>query len=179
MPHVITVLAPGFEETEAVTPIDLLRRAKIDVTILGLESLQVRGSHNIAIAADKLFSAFTGPFDAIMLPGGMPGSKNLAASPALLDLVRETHRRKALCAAICAAPMVLGKAGILRGFQATCYPGNENDLTGAIILEKPVVRDRNVITSRGAGTAIPFALEIITYLTDAKTAEQVKSAILF
>jgi 4-methyl-5(b-hydroxyethyl)-thiazole monophosphate biosynthesis len=179
MPHVITILAPGFEETEAIVPIDLLRRAQVTVTILGLESCEVRGSHDIAIVADKLLSEFSGSFDGIVLPGGQPGTKNLSNSPQLLDIIRETYKRGALCAAICAAPTVLAKAGILDGVKATCFPGCEKELASAIVLEQTVVRDRNVITSRGVGTAIPFGLELISYLQNPDAAEKVKTAIVY
>jgi 4-methyl-5(b-hydroxyethyl)-thiazole monophosphate biosynthesis len=209
MSQIITVLAPGFEETEAITFIDLLRRAGITVTVLGLESREVTGlkaskpkglqkingincareandfayvtgSHNITVVADKLFADFRDPFDGIVLPGGMPGTKNLANSIRLLELIRETHERGGLCAAICAAPIVLAKAGILTGRKATCYPGFEKELTGARFVEDvPVVRDRNVITSRGVGTAIPFALELISYLMNPGAAEKVKNSIVY
>ncbi len=179
MPHVITVLAPGFEETEAVTFIDLLRRADITVTVLGLESREVTGSHGITIAADKLLADFKDAFDAIVLPGGMPGTKNLANSQPLLELIRRTHKRGGLCAAICAAPIVLAKAGVLAGVKATCYPGFEKELGGAQFADNEVVRDRTIITSRGVGTAIHFALELISCLAGPETAEKVKKAILY
>jgi 4-methyl-5(b-hydroxyethyl)-thiazole monophosphate biosynthesis len=180
MPHVITVLASGFEETEAITFIDLLRRAGVSVTLLGLDSPEVTGSHNITVVVDKLFAGFRDPFDGIVLPGGMPGTKHLANCARLLDLIRETHKRGGLCAAICAAPIVLGKAGILAGRKATCYPGLEKKLTGAQLSEDvPVVRDRNVITSRGVGTAIPFALKLISYLVNPEASEKVKKSIVY
>lgn len=179
MPHIITVLAPGFEETEAVTIIDLLRRAQVKVTVLGLETREVKGSHNITIIADEVLSAFAGPFDGIVLPGGMPGSRNLAASAGLLSLIRNTNKRKGLCAAICAAPTVFAKAGILKGVIATCFPGMEKELTGAAFVDQPVVRDSNIVTSRGAGTAIPFALELIAYLEGKKAAEKTAAAIVY
>jgi 4-methyl-5(b-hydroxyethyl)-thiazole monophosphate biosynthesis len=179
MQHVITVLATGFEETEAVTVIDLLRRARVGVTILGLDSLQVAGAHGIVVAADKLLAEWSGPFDGIVLPGGMPGTRNLAASSRLLDLIRETYKRGALCAAICAAPMVLGRAGVLDGRKATCYPGFEKELGAATFVESPVVRDGNVVTSRGVGTAIPFAIELIAGLTRSGEAQRIQAAILF
>jgi 4-methyl-5(b-hydroxyethyl)-thiazole monophosphate biosynthesis len=179
MSSIITVLAQGFEETEAVTFIDLLRRAGVTVTVLGLDSSEVNGSHNITIIADKLFKEFSGPFDGIVLPGGQPGTKNLAASAPLLDRVRATYKRGGLCAAICAAPIVLGKAGILAGHKATCYPGLEKELGGAQFVEEEVVRDRNVITSRGVGTAIPFALELISYLLNPAAAEKIKKSIVY
>jgi 4-methyl-5(b-hydroxyethyl)-thiazole monophosphate biosynthesis len=178
-PHAILVLAPGFEETEAVTPIDLLRRAGITVTVLGLDSREVTGSHGITITADRLFADFSGPFDAIILPGGQPGARNLSASDPLRQLIRKTFDRGALCAAICAGPTAFGAAGILPGIRATCYPGNEAALTGAVVVDEPVVRDRTVITSRGVGTAIAFGLEIIDYLAGPSASEQVASAILY
>jgi protein deglycase len=179
MPHAITVLAPGFEETEAITSIDLLRRANVTVTVLGLDSQEITGSHGIDIKADMFFKDFSGSFDALVLPGGQPGTKNLASSGPLLDLVRATHKRGALCAAICAAPTVLGTAGILAGCKATCYPGCEKELGGAIVSQEDVVRDRNVITSRGVGTAIPFALELISYLVSQGVADKIRSSIIY
>lgn len=179
MPHIITILASGFEETEAVTFIDLLRRAQVKVTVLGLEAREVRGAHDISIIADDIFPAFNGAFDGIVLPGGMPGTRNLAASATLLDLVRETNRRKALCAAICAAPTVFAKAGILKGITATCFPGMEKELAGAAFIDQPVVRDNNIITSRGVGTAIPFSLELIAYLAGKETADKIADAIVY
>jgi 4-methyl-5(b-hydroxyethyl)-thiazole monophosphate biosynthesis len=179
MPSVVTVLAPGFEETETVTFIDLLRRAGVTVTILGLDGREVTGSHGMTLVADTLFRDFSGPFDGIVLPGGMPGTRNLADSVPLLDLIRRTHERGGLCAAICAAPTVLGTAGILAGCKATCYPGCEKELGEATFVESEVVRDRNIITSRGVGTAIPFALELIAYLVNPDAAEKVKKAIIY
>lgn len=179
MSHIITILAPGFEETEAVTFIDLLRRAQVKVTVLGLEAREVRGAHDITIIADDIFPTFKGTFDGIVLPGGMPGTRNLAASAALLDLIRTTHRRNGLCAAICAAPLVLAKAGILKGVTATCFPGMEKELAGAIVADRSVVHDGNIITSKGVGTAIPFSLELITYLAGKETAEKIAMSIVY
>lgn len=179
MKRVITILADGFEETEAVTFIDLLRRARIDVSVLGVASKVIRGSHDIRIEADELLENYSGIHDAIVLPGGMPGTTNLASSERVRSLVADTFQRGMLCAAICAAPMVLGKAGILQGIRTACYPGFENQLGGAIAVNEPVVRDHNVITSRGVGTAIPFSLELISYLTDQEISGKVRSAILW
>ena len=109
----------------------------------------------------------------------MPGAKNLANSARLLSLLRETHNRSGLCAAICAAPIVLGKAGILADYKATCFPGFEKELIGARFIEEAVVRDRNIVTSRGVGTAIPFALELISFLVNSETAGKVRTAILY
>jgi 4-methyl-5(b-hydroxyethyl)-thiazole monophosphate biosynthesis len=178
MPHLITILAPGFEETEAVTVIDLMRRAQIRVSLLGLRALEVTGSHDITIRAERLLQDFNEPFDGIVLPGGMPGTTNLAESSAVLDLVRDAHRREALCAAICAAPLVFGRAGILRNRTATCYPGIEKELIGATVVTETVVRDKNIITSRGPGTAVAFGLEIVSYIAGQKEADRIAAAVL-
>jgi len=179
MPHAVVVLADGFEEVEAVTVIDLLRRAEINVTILGLDGLEVRGAHDIWVRADQMFRGYSGSFDALVLPGGGPGTKRLAASVELLELVRRSYDQGLLCAAICAAPTVLAKAGILKGKKAVCYPGCEDKMSDATVLEDAVTVDGNIITSRAAGTAIPFALEIIYALAGEEIEESVSSSILY
>jgi 4-methyl-5(b-hydroxyethyl)-thiazole monophosphate biosynthesis len=172
------ILAHGFEEVEAVTPVDLLRRAEINVTLYGLTSLEVSGSHNIVIKTDRIFPSNLAPADAVILPGG-PGHKNLLNSSGVQEYIQKSFRAGSLCAAICAAPVVLGKAGILAGKKVTCFPGCEDNLAGGIFVDQPVVVDGNIITSRGAGTAVPFALEIISYLIDKKTASNIASAIIY
>jgi len=179
MPHAIVVLADGFEEVEAITVIDLLRRADVKVTILGLDGVEVRGAHDVWVRADRMFCDFGDPFDALVLPGGGPGTKRLAASKPLLELVRISDNDGKICAAICAAPTVFAKAGILSNRKATCYPGCEEQMTDAIISEDAVVVDENIITSRSAGTAIPFALELISALINEKAEERVRSAIIY
>jgi 4-methyl-5(b-hydroxyethyl)-thiazole monophosphate biosynthesis len=179
MPHAVVILADGFEEVEAVTVIDLLRRAEIRVTVLGLEGVEVRGAHDLWVRADRLFNDFCEPFDALVLPGGGPGTKKLAASKELVQLVRQSHERGLLCAAICAAPTILAKAGILDDKKAVCYPGCEDKMGDAVVLEDAVVVDGNIRTSRSAGTAIPFGLEIIYALLGEEVEENVRSAILY
>lgn len=179
MAYVITILAEGFEEVEAVTPIDLLRRAQIEVSVLGLNSLTVRGSHGIVLTADSLLDTFTNTADGIILPGGQPGTTNLANSAKVTETVKDFFSKGKMCAAICAAPLVFAKAGILKGLKATCYPSTKENITDAIYSEQPVVRDKNVITSRGAGTAIDFSLEIIKYFTDESTSEKIKKSIIY
>jgi 4-methyl-5(b-hydroxyethyl)-thiazole monophosphate biosynthesis len=180
MPHAITILADGFEEIEAVTVIDLLRRAGVEVTVLGLETLEVRGAHDLWIRVDMEFCDFRGDFDAVVLPGGMPGTTHLAASGELLDLIKTAHASGKLCAAICAAPTVLAKAGILGGKKATCYPGCEDRMADAKIVKKDVVVvDGNIITGRAAGTAVPFALELIKALAGEDTAKKTGAAIFY
>jgi protein deglycase len=176
--HAIIVLAEGFEELEAIAPIDLLGRAGIQVTILGLHSLEVRGSHAIVVKTAMPLKDFSGPFDAIILPGG-PGHKRLLESGQLLEIIQSAFSRDLLCAAICAAPTVLAKAGILAHKKATCFPGYEDQLNGALFVDKKAVTDGNVITSRGAGTAIEFALAIIEYLAGKEKADSVAEKIVF
>jgi 4-methyl-5(b-hydroxyethyl)-thiazole monophosphate biosynthesis len=161
---------------EAVTPIDLLRRAGIAVTMLGLTSMEVKGSHDITIKAEMLLNDFDGKYDALILPGGL-GHKNLLESHKVLHLVNSAFQQKLLCAAICAAPSIFGKAGILSGKKVTCFPGYEDKLGEAIFVKENVVRDDNIITSRGAGTAVEFGLAIIDYLVGKAEAEKVSRAI--
>jgi len=179
MPHAVVVLADGFEEVEAVTVIDLLRRAEVRVTILGLDGVEVRGAHDLWVRADLMFRDFGEPFDALVLPGGGPGTKRLAASKEVIELVRQSYDQGLLCAAICAAPTVFAKAGILKNKKAVCYPGCETQMADAIISEDAVAVDENIITSRAVGTAIPFALELIAALVSEEAEESVRSSILY
>lgn len=170
--------AEGFEELEAVAPLDLLRRAGIAVQSVALgESKIVTGSHDISIACDLLageldMQTVTG----VILPGG-PGHRLLAASPAVKQALEIAAAQKNLLAAICAAPSVLGKYGYLAGKRACCFPGFEESLTGAEISFDPVVRDGSVITSRGAGTALAFALEIIACLCSKEKAQEIAAQV--
>ena len=176
--HAIIILADGFEEVEAITPVDLLRRAGIAVTMLGLTSVDVKGSHDIVVKTDMVLNDFNGKYDALILPGG-PGHNNLLESHKVLHLINTSFQRKLLCAAICAAPSIFGKAGILKNKKATCFPGYEDKLGEAIFVREKVVRDENIITSRGAGTAVEFGLEIIDYLVGKVEAEKVSQSIQF
>ncbi len=178
MKKAVVLLAEGFEEIEAITAIDLLRRAGISVTTVGLGSQEIRGARGVVVRTEAQLSGFAEEFDALVLPGGQPGSTNLASSAEVLCLVRRSFSEGKLISAICAAPSVLGKAGILEGKRATCYPGVEEKLTGSITETAPVVVDGTVITSRGVGTAILFALEIVSYLEGRPAAHKVASAIL-
>lgn len=162
---VLVPLAEGFEEIEAISIIDVLRRAGVEVITACLTENPVKGSHNISVVADRNLSGCSeNEFDAMILPGGMPGSENLKKSHPVIALLQSFHQKGKLVGAICAAPMVLGHAGILQGKKATCYPGFENELVGATVLDRPVVADNLVVTGRGAGCAIPFALEIVGIL---------------
>lgn len=177
--HVLIILANGHEEIEALTQVDLLRRAGIIVTLAGLSGTEVKGSHDITVKADVALSSFNGDFDALILPGGMPGTTYLMESEAVRSLVRRACHDGVLCAAICAAPLVLGAAGVLNGKRYTCYPGVEETIDDGEFVTEEVVLDGNILTSRGVGTAIRFALAIVEYLCGRPQAREVSSAILF
>jgi 4-methyl-5(b-hydroxyethyl)-thiazole monophosphate biosynthesis len=171
----VVPLAEGFEEIEAVTIIDVLRRADVDVLIAGLSSRQVTGSHGITVQADAVISEIDkDSFDAVVLPGGMPGSRYLKESPAVIELVKSVSQRGGYTAAICAAPVVLGYAGVLKGKRATCFPGNEKDLEGAIYTGAYVEVDGKVITGKGAGASILFSLEVVTSLVGREKADELR-----
>jgi len=174
----LIILAEGFEEVEAITPIDLLRRAGIEVTVAGLSSLEVKGSHSILVKADTVFAIPDTLPDAVILPGG-PGHKHLANSELVISFVNKMFDAGKLCAAICAASMVFGKAGILDNKKATCFPGFENKLGKGTFVNEAVVVDVNVITARSAGAALPFSLAIIAYLLGQETADKVAKEIIW
>jgi protein deglycase len=173
--RVIVPLAEGFEEIEAVTIIDVLRRAGIQVTAAYLKKNPVTGSHAITVTADKNIDDIqASDFECIVLPGGMPGSSNLKDDRRVISLVREFSGAGKITAALCAAPMVLGHAGVLGGKRATCFPGFEEQMSGSISVPDPVVRDGTIITGRGPGCAIPFALELVAALAGKEKAETLK-----
>ncbi len=175
------LFADGFEEVEALTVVDLLRRAGIGCDIVAVDdAASVTGSHGIAVGADRAFTETPfDAYDALLLPGGQPGTNNLAADGRVLKLLREFHAAGKLTAAICAAPTVLAKAGLLEGKRATCYPGLENRLTGAVAVTESAVTDGTIITSRGLGTAIDFALALVTELDSAEAAETLAHAVVY
>lgn len=173
-------LAEGFEEIEAVTIIDVLRRAELDVVVVSITgSLEVTGAHQLKVLADFLFEQVNyDEVEQIVLPGGMPGASNLNAHKGLsAQIVRFNAANKPL-AAICAAPLVYGNLGILDGKQAVCYPGFEGYLKGAKILQAPVAESGNIITGRGPGAAIAFALKLVEKLVSVEKAELLASQML-
>ena len=181
MSKVAIMLANGCEEIEALTVVDILRRAKITIdTIATMGDKTVISSHNIGILCDKLLEEINpDEYDAIVLPGGMPGSTNLFDNKTVCDAVIKAVSNGKLVAAICAAPFILGQLGLLNGKKATCYPGFEDKLTGATITGASSVTDGNIITGKGMGAAIDFALDITSYLTDAATAEEISKSIQY
>lgn len=173
-------LATGFEELEALSPVDVLRRGGVDVkTVSVTEEKTVAGSHGILVTADLLFSeADYDDCEMIVLPGGLPGAANLGLHEGLCEKILEFHGAGKYTAAICAAPMVFGALGILEGKKATIYPGMEKELKGAEATGGLVVRDGSVITGKGPGAALPFALELLTLLKGQAAADAVRSGML-
>jgi len=173
-------LADGFEEIEALTVVDVLRRADIaanTVSITGDKT--VRGAHDIKVEADLLFEeADYGNCEMIVLPGGMPGTANLAKHEGLAKQLNVFAQSGKWLAAICAAPSVLGRMSLLKDKHVTSYPGYENQLIGAIYSEERVVRDGKLITSRGPGTAIEFSLELVKLLKNEQTAAALRNAMI-
>lgn len=174
-------LAPGFEECEALMTVDLLRRAKIDTVMYSVHNTdEVTGSHNITVQADKRIEEMHNElFDAVILPGGMPGTTHLMASKQVNDIVLKHNRQNKIVAAICAAPSVLGELQLLQGKKATCFPGFEHQLYGAVVGPEKAVTDGNIITAKGLGASIEFAHAIITELLDQKTADEVVKTIQY
>lgn len=181
MSKVGVFFAEGFEEIEGLTVVDILRRAQVEVAMVSIsDSKKVTGSHGIVIETDVLLSeAKTEEMDMLVLPGGMPGTKYLGACETLTELLKKADKEQKGIAAICAAPSVLGDLGLLKGKKAVCYPGFEERLTGAEVLQVPFVTDGNITTSRGMGTAIPFALELTARLVGKEKAEEIGKSIIY
>lgn len=174
--------ANGFEETEAIVPVDMLRRAGLEVKLVSVnDELTVTGSHGIPLKADIMFDAAN--FDdaeMLLLPGGMPGTKNLDAHAGLCELLQDSAEDKKIkLAAICAAPSVFGNLGLLNGEKAVCYPGFEDQLIGATVLKDPVVVSNQFITARGAGAAMKFALKLVEVLKGKRFADELADAIVY
>ena len=177
---VLVILADGFEEIEAITPIDVLKRAGLDVILAGLSSKTVSGSHGIKIETDILLNDYKDLPDAIVLPGGLPGAKNLAESPKVAELVKKMNQAKKIVGAICAAPaLVLAPIGILNGKKATCYPGFEKNFSSQVDFSRErVIVDGHIITSRGPGSALEFALQLAETLVGREKAESLSEGLL-
>ncbi len=180
MKKVVLFLAEGFEEVEALTPVDVLRRANIDVTTVSITNQQlVTGAHNISVKADLLFSEVNfAQFDALVLPGGMPGTNNLNNHKELKETIKDFSINNKLIGAICAAPLILGELGLLKGRKAVCYPGFEKHLHGASLVDKPVVKDGFYLTANGIGSAMKFALAMVKELTNKNTANFLEEKML-
>lgn len=181
MKQVCVFLADGFEEVEALTAVDLLRRARVYVDTVSItDDYKVHGAHGINVQTEDLFEEVDfNEFDMIVLPGGMPGTTNLMQHHGVRQIVTAFAQAGKLVGAICAAPTVLADLGILEGRKATCYPACEEKMKGAIFTGTPVAVDGNIITSRGVGTTIDFALELISVLMGSDVAKKIASDIVY
>ncbi len=180
--QVIVILADGFEEIEALSPIDMLRRVGAKVLIAGLGKGEITSCRGVKITADEVLSEshLAEDWDAVVLPGGMPGSVNLHNSRIVNDLVVKTYNAGKYVCAICAAPVVvLSPTGILNGKRAVCYPGMEEGIKDVIFRSEKVLNENRIITARGAGCALEFALEIVSALFDRETADDLAVKIVY
>ncbi len=180
MKKIAVHLATGFEEVEAITVIDVLRRAGLSVTIVSMtEDLIIEGSHSIAVRADQFFREVDyRNIDMIILPGGTPGANNLDKHEGLKNKIMEFSRQNKMLGAICAGPMVLGHLNLLNGKMAVCYPGFEKELFGATIKKEPAVNDGNIVTGKGVGAALSFALKIVEILENREKADKLSKTMV-
>lgn len=167
-------LADGFEEVEAMAPVDVMRRAKLDVKTVGVTGCEVTGSHNITVRADiALDDVQLEKLEGVILPGGMPGTLNLEKSQGVIDAVRYAYENGKIIAAICAAPSIFGHLGYLDGRKATCFPSFEKELKGADYTAAHTETDGNVITAKGAGCAVEFGHAIVSKAVSKAVADKV------
>lgn len=174
-------LADGFEEVEALAPLDLLRRAKLDATLVGVTGKTVTGAHNIKVECDDIIENVADSndkIDMIVLPGGLPGADNLRESDLVQEFITRGEKDGAYITAICAAPRILGERGLLKGKKATCYPGFEKYLEGATVTGERVVRDGQIITGAGMGAAVDFGLTLVEALTSKEISDNIRRGII-
>ena len=176
---VYMLLGTGFEETEAIAPLDLMRRAGIDVLTVGLNGKTVYGSHNIGIEADITADQMDlTSMEMIVLPGGLGGVASIRSCPEAMDAVRFAYENGKFCAAICAGPTILAQLGITDGKNATCYPGCEDQMGSAKMIDHAAVRDGKVITGTSAGCAVAFGLQLIAALKGEEIAGKIEKQIV-
>lgn len=177
---IYVMLANGFEEIEALAFVDILRRAEIDVSTVSIyDETQVKGAHGITVLADYTIGDIGYLGTGIVLPGGLPGTTNLEENAIVIDLIKKYAKDGKFVGAICAAPSVLGKLGILKKKSATCYPPFEKFLVDANLSSERVAVDGNIVTSKGAGTAHDFAFKFVELIKDKKTADNIRSSMLY
>ena len=177
---IMILMGTGFEEAEALIPCDFLRRAGLDVKLISLyDKLTVSGGHGIKVECDLSINSVSELPEAIILPGGLGGVEEISACPKALELIKRCHSENKTVAAICAAPTVLGKLGILNDKKATCYPDMRSQLICSRWVDSDVVVDKNVLTSKAAGTASEFAFALITHLLGKEASEKVLSSVYF
>lgn len=179
MKKVLVLLAPGFEEVEALSIVDFLRRVEIPVeTASTTEDLLIKGSHGINVQADVIFDDVKSLYDAVMIPGGIPGAPNLRDNEKVIEYIKKMHDAKKYIAAICAGPIVLEKASVIKDKKVTSYPGFEAELKSAKYINDNVVVDENIITSRGPATAILLAVKLAEILKDKASSDKLKNGLL-
>ncbi len=178
---VLVILAEGFEDIEAITPIDILRRINVEVIVAGLSGDTVKSARGVVVTADRVLSDTDNSYDAVILPGGMPGAEHLASSAKVKKIVLEMHEKGKIVAAICASPaLILAPMGLLDGKKATCFPGMEENFSAKVkFSQDKVVQDGNIITSRGPATAFLFSLKIAENLVGKDMAEMVGKQTLY
>lgn len=182
MKKVAVLFANGFEEVEALTVVDYLRRVSLHVDMVSIgDEKNVKGASGVEVIADKLLDEITGSsdYDCVVLPGGLPGSTNLRKDERVIDYIQKMDEANKYIAAICAAPIVLHRAGLTAKAKITSYPGIEGQMKGIDYSEDVVTVDKNIVTSRGPATAVLFALKLAELLTDEETAKGLKEQILF
>ena len=180
MKKIIVFIAEGFEEIEALTVVDILRRAGVTVTLCSLKNDLVKGAHNVLIKTDIMIDNLVfEDYDAIYLPGGLPGAYNLRDDNRVIEIIKNFNEKKKLIYAICAAPVVLSKAGITEDKVITSYPGFEKEIKCKNYSEEIFVKDGNITTSRGPATAMPFAYEILRQLGLEKESKELRKGMLF
>lgn len=180
MTKIMVMIADGFEEIEALTVVDVLRRAGIECNMVGLDDINISGAHGIEVKCDYLFDdVVLAEYDGVVLPGGMPGAVNLRNNIRLIETIKDYHSSGRLVAAICAAPIVLEKAGVIGGKKVTSYPSFADELHNSIYVEDIVSNDSNIITSRGPATAMSFSFEILKALGKEDEVEKLKQDMLF
>ncbi|QQY79588.1 4-methyl-5(b-hydroxyethyl)-thiazole monophosphate biosynthesis [Keratinibaculum paraultunense] len=180
MKRVIVFLAEGFEEVEAFTVVDYLRRKDIVVDTCSIGEKNVQGAHKIIVEADKKIDEInnSNDYDGLVIPGGIPGATNLRDDERVIKLVKEFNEEGKIIAAICAGPIVLQRAGIIKGKKVTSYPGFEEDLKESIYKEDLVVQDGNIITARGPAVAVCFAMKLVENLIGKEKASELRKEIL-
>ncbi len=176
---IYTFFADGFEEVEALTPVDYIRRAGVSVSTVGVGNKTVNGAHSIPVVCDCVIEDISDfeNIDGIILPGGMPGTLNLENNEKVQEIIDFCAKNGKMIAAICAAPSILGHKGLLDNKNAVCFPGFEEDLHGAVISDLFAVRDGNIITAKGAGAASEFSFEIISFLKGNDESDKIRKTV--
>lgn len=171
--------ADGFEEVEAIAALDVIRRANIEIKTVGIGNKTVTGAHSISVICDITENEIVidSSLNGVILPGGMPGTSNLMNNSTVNSVIDFCAEKNLLISAICAAPMILGRKGLLINKEAVCFPGFEDELKGAVLSSKYVCKDGNIITAKGMGSAVNFGLEIVAYFKGYETADKLKSTL--